>query len=167
MAAVAELGSLDAMRYLILFLMLCLSARAAEKTDSINSLEGFSRLIRESYEKKDGAWMLKHSDTNGVPDEILAAQEQMFRAFWGIGGLEVTSVQTFRFDDYKPVAAPGEYQGRKLRFITKPTHWVVLKAQSPKLKDGKPNPVKTSVALEFPVIQQKGEWRIVGGTYAD
>ena len=152
------------MRYIILLLMFCFTAAAA---DSTNSVTAFSKQIRESYEKKDGEWMLSHSDTNGVPAEIVSAQEQLLKSFWGFGNLEVTSVETFQFGDYKPTAAPGEFQGRKLRFIGKPTHWVVLRAESPKPKSGEESATKTQVKLEFPVFQKDGRWWIAGATYAD
>ncbi len=67
-----------AMRYIILF-FICLSAIGAETTNKLSSLDSFAKQIRTSYEKKDGAWMLQSSYTNGVPAEILAANEKMFR----------------------------------------------------------------------------------------
>ena len=155
------------MRYTILLLMLCLSAVAAENTNSTSSLSAFSKQIRESYEKKDGEWVLKHTDTNEVPAEIISAQGQFLKSFFGFGNLEVTSLETFHFSDYKPTAAPGEFQGRKLRFVGKPTNWVVLKAESPKPKPGQESPSKTQVKLEFAVFHKDGRWSIAGATYAD
>lgn len=150
-----------AMRYIILF-FICLSAIGAETTNKLSSLDSFAKQIRTSYEKKDGAWMLQSSYTNGVPAEILAANEKMFRSFWGIGGLQVKSVQTFTASDYEAIASPGDLNGKALRHLPKPTHWVVLRAESP----NGANP-KTTVELEFPVFQKDGQWKIVGATYAD
>ncbi len=155
------------MRYFITLLLLCVSAAAADSTNSTPSLQGFSKQIRESYEKKDGEWILKHTDTNGVPTEIISAQSQFLKSFFGFGNLEVVGVETFEFAAYKPTSAPGEFQGRKLRFIGKPTHWVVLKAQSPKPKDGGESASKTEIKLEFAVFQKNGRWSFAGATYAD
>lgn len=155
---------LDAMRYILLLLMLSFTAAAA---DSTNSVAEFAKQVRESYEKKNGEWMLKHSDTNGVPAEIVSAREQLLKSFWGSGNLEVTSVETFQFEDYRPTAAPGVFQGRKLRFVGKPTHWVVLRTESPKPKSGEESASKAQVKLEFPVFQKDNHWWIAGATYAD
>jgi hypothetical protein len=155
------------MRYLIAFLILCVASFAADNTNNASSLQGFSIQIRESYEKKDGDWILRQTDTNGVPAEIVSAQSQFLKFFYGFGNLEVVSVETFKFVDYKPTSAPGEFQGRKLRFIGKPTHWVVLKAQSPKTKSGEEGATKTEVKLEFAVLQKDGRWGFAGATYED
>ncbi len=111
--------------------MICFSAVAAENTNSPTSLQEFSKQARESYEKKDGDWILKHTDTNGVPAEIAAAQGEFLKSFWGSENLVLTSVETFRFDDYKPKTFPEEFHGRKLRFVGKPTHWIVLRTAPP------------------------------------
>ena len=147
------------MRYVIFFLMLCVSAVAAESTNSPSSLDQFSAQMRESYLQKDAGWVLTHTDTNREPAEIYSAQVQILKAMWGGENLEVRSVETFQFDDYKSTAAPGEFQGRKLHFIEKPTHWIVLRAESPKSTSG--------IKLEFGVYQKDGRWRIAGATYED
>lgn len=152
------------MRYIILLLTLCFTAAAA---DSTNSVAAFSKGIRESYEKKSDEWMLRHFDTNGVPAEIVAFQEQVFRDFWRSGDLKFTSVKTFRLGDYKPSAGPGTFFGRKLRYVGSPTHWIVLRAKSPKPKSGGESASKTQVTLELPVFQKDGRWWISGLTYAD
>ncbi len=155
------------MRHLITLLILCLSVSAAGNTNSPSSLQSFSKQIRESFERKDSDWIVKHTDTNGVPAEIVSAHSQMLKWFFDYGKLEVASVDTFAFGDYRPSAAPGEFQGRKLRFIGKPTHWVVLKAQSPKSKPGEEAEARKDIKLEFAVIQKEGRWNLAGATYAD
>lgn len=117
--------------------------------------------------------MFRHTDTNGIPAEIVSAQQQLLKFLWGVGNLEVASVKVFQFGDYKPTAAPGEFQGRKLRFVGKPTHWIVLHAESAKAKPGEESASKTSVKLEFPVFQKGGRWWIAeppmqtDGTFGD
>ncbi len=143
------------------------SVAAAENTNSPSSLQSFSKQIRESYEKKNAEWILKHTDTNGVPAEIVSAQSQFLKSFFGFGNLEVASVETFAFGDDQPTSAPGEFQGRKVRIIGKPTHWVVLKAQSPKPKSGEESATKTEIKLEFAVFQKDGRWSFAGATYAN
>jgi hypothetical protein len=155
------------MRYLITLLLLCVSVAVADSTKITPSLQEFSQQIRESYEKKDAEWILKHTDTNGVPAEITSAQSQFLKFFFGFGNLEVVSVETFEFAAYKPSAAPGEFQGRKLRFVGKPTHWVVLKAKSPKAESSGESASKNDIKLEFAVFQKNGRWSLAGATYAD
>ncbi len=152
------------MRYIILLLVLCLPATAADSTSSVNAS---SKRIRESYEQKSDEWMLSHFDTNGVPAEIASFQEQVFKNFWRSGDLKVTSVKAIRLGDYKASAAPGTYFGRKLRYLGRPTHWIVLRAESPKPKLGEESAYKTQVKLELPVFQKDGRWWISGLTYAD
>lgn len=152
------------MRQIILLLILCFSGAAAERLDSFSE---FAKELRGSYEKKDGAWMLGKAEKDGVPVELVAAREQLMRSYWGVGNLKVTSVDTFAFGEYTPTGAPGEFQGRKLRFVGKPTHWVVLRAASPKAKAAEEGTINTQVKLEFAVFQKDGAWRIAGATYAD
>lgn len=158
---------LDVMRSIILFLMLCLSAVAADSRSNKTSLEEFSKQVRKSYEKKDGEWMVKQTETNGVPAEIIQGLSAFLKGWWGTGNLEVTNVETFRFGDYEAQSAPGQFQGRKLRFVGNPTHWIVLQAGSPKPKPGEQNAPKMEAKLECAVFQKDGHWRIAGATYAD
>ncbi len=79
----------------------------------------------------------------------------------------LTSVETFRFDDYKPKTFPEEFHGRKLRFVGKPTHWIVLRTAPPKPKSGEESAPKMGVKVAFAVLQENGQWMIAGSTYAD
>lgn len=78
------------MRRLITLLILCLSVSAAGNTNSPSSLQSFSKQIRESYERKDSDWIVKHTDTNGVPAEIVSAHSQMLKWFRRFHGAEVS-----------------------------------------------------------------------------
>jgi hypothetical protein len=148
------------MRYLVILLMLCLSATAGESTNSAGSLEQFSKQMRQSYEKKDDIWRLNHTDKTGMPSEIVAAVSQQMKEFFD-SGIEVTSVETFQFRDYTPKhPGPGEFQGRRLRYVGVPTHWIVLKGQGAK-------PIKFGWKHEIPVCRKNGHWSIVGVAYAD
>ena len=58
---------------------------------------------RQAYEKNDYEWLLKQSDANGVPAEILTAQQQMLKNFFATSqDMKVTSVETFNSANYKP-----------------------------------------------------------------
>jgi hypothetical protein len=78
------------MRHIITLLILCLSVSAAGNTNSPSSLQSFSKQIRESFERKDSDWIVKHTDTNGVPAEIVSAQSQMLKWFSRFHGAEVS-----------------------------------------------------------------------------
>ncbi|MBI1176952.1 hypothetical protein GC207_05880 [bacterium] len=139
----------------------------AEVFPAAGSLSAFAEQLHAAYEKQDGKWMIQHSYTNGVPAEISTAQEQFFSNSWGAGELKVTSINTYRFGDYKPAAAPGTFGNKNLRFVIEPTHWIVLKAENGPAKKGEEDTIKIHTKMEFPVARVNNQWRIIGVTYAN
>jgi hypothetical protein len=156
------------MRYVILLLMLCLLSACRRETNSTVSLQEFSEQIRQHYAKKDWDWIQQHEDTNGMPAELVLAQWQERKEIHGSGNMEVKSVETLRFSDYTPKRPlPGEFQGRKLRYVGKPTHWIILKTMTTVNLGGSLTNYATQVDFRIPVLQKDGNWTIAGETYAD
>lgn len=127
-------------------------------------LTRFAEEVKQSYEKRNSDWLLGRIDSNGVPNDVRSAQEAMIRAVWGNKKLHATSVEVLEFEKYKSSSAPGTFNSRKLRFISKPSHWVVLTAENEQAGEGAP---KMNIKLEFPVVEKQGLWTIVGVTYQE
>ena len=137
------------------------SATAGEGTNSTATVQEFSEQIRQAYEKKDEDWIQKHTDTNEVPAEIVSESRQEMEWFFECDKLEVTSVEVLQFGDYTPKRpVPGEFKGRKLRFVAKPTHWVIVRGQCR-------TPPNFGWKAQIAVLQKDGHWSIAGFAYAD
>ncbi|MFN9819196.1 MAG: hypothetical protein ACK56K_00655, partial [Akkermansiaceae bacterium] len=71
-------------------------------------------------------------------------------------------IETRAFADYQPAGdLPGSMNGRPLKWLKEPSHWIIVKASN---KDGAGN--GASLNLDMAAGQVDGTWYLIGPTYA-
>ena len=146
----------------IAVLVTCFGCYGAEK--GARSLEELVKVVRTSYEKKDPANLLRHFYVKGSPAEVSAAITNTIRMIWGEGRQALTTVEAVPFAGYQSTTGvPGAFNGKKLEWLTPPTHWIILKAELPKQEPAADGTLK----VEFAVAAIEKEWWLLGVRYVD
>ena len=145
---------------------------AAESPAFENSLKEFARNVASARARNDAAWMLNQLPSSRIPHDVLESYTDRLRRFFADRKLVLADVKLFRFPDYRPDSpSPGTFAGRKLKYLTQPTHWVVVETATPSPPSGSPsasgNSTSASAKMECPVAQVGGRWQIVGWKFAD
>ena len=150
----------------VLLTVWCL--HAAETPTIDDSLKQFAREVGAARKRKDAGWMLQHYPKSKMPPAIYAGYEEALRMHFSDGDLVVKDVKVHTFDSYKPESGPlGKHEGRPLKYVFTPTHWVVLEVGSTLPTAGPVTGPAVSSKLEFPVAKVGGGWKVAGPTYAN
>ena len=125
----------------------------------VSTKEKLKNAVQRAYEGGgDGMYRLMY--TEGMPDELKDLSRQIMS--FGSGKYKITRIEIYAFSEHKPRGDyPGTFQGRKLKWLFQPTHWIVLETTDPSPPEG----TSMSMKLSLPVGEHEGSWWIVGGTY--
>ena len=126
--------------------------------------EALEQALKEAYESGDTKRTFSYFYIEGSPKEVQDVMKNLIGGF-GSGKLKIQKVEFIPFSDYFSITTemPGRIDGKKLKWLLQPTHWVVLSAA-----DLSKNPDGLSDAtLHYPVAQIQGAWWIVSATFAD
>jgi hypothetical protein len=87
---------------------------------------------------------------------------------FGAGKLKVKNINLVRFSDLgSDVELSGQVNGRKLKWLVQPTHWIVLEAEPPSDNQWSSNDIPLShVQMRYAVAEIKGTWWFIGKTFS-
>jgi hypothetical protein len=146
-------------KYSIMLLLALAVVSARAETNVCSTVNALATAITNAYTKQDVPAMSSLMYKEGVPPEILAVTTNIPWDF-ATGPLPVTNVQIKAFADYKPpMPLPGQYNGKALKWVPMPTHWIIV--SQGKMK----NEIRTETQAQYPVAMKNGVWWIVGITY--
>ena len=129
--------------------------------------EEFANQLREFHKTGDAKAIVSLISTTGVPGELLQGMKDMLPSIIESGPFEITNVQTLPFDNYTSITgAPGMYDGKPLRWATRPTYWVVIDVMRIQTAQEKGH-LTTTFEFEYAIKEVDGRWRIIAPTYSN
>lgn len=122
------------------------------------SVEELASRLRHSYQQKNAADFLNNYYVEGTPKDLLSGITNSIAANWGQGKWVVESVRVIPFSEYKPTTAvPGEINGKKLKWLIPPSHWIILAAKMPK-----DDPLQGGIKIELAAVRHNDRWWVIG-----
>lgn len=131
-----------------------------------HNLMRFSKTIQKYSGDNNANALIGLIELDGVPPELAEDMKRSIRSMLDSGRLETKSLKIAKFSDYNPTSgAPGKHNGIRLKWNKRPTHWIILNAFVARDDGNVDDQIKTSLKMEFAVVESNGRWVIVGPTY--
>lgn len=139
---------------LLAMLLMPMALSAAE------TLEELTSAVKKACENHDADGLSALCYREGQPEELTAFAKPIFQFTAGKKDLQI-SVKSVAFDQHKS-ELPGEFQGKPLEFLVKPTHWILIHKAT---AEGE-NP-KMEFNSTFAAAKVKDQWKLIGVRYKE
>ncbi len=127
-----------------------------------DDLTGLRVLVEDAITDNRPKSLIKLLHMDGADEDLVKMWEGMISGV-DFSGFTKIDVQSHAFDEFEPdVDLPGEYFGRKLKWLVEPTHWIDAKLSN---KDADGNGMGFN--FTFAAGQVDGRWCLIGATYGE
>lgn len=126
-----------------------------------SSLKELSSKIEDALRTNQAKQIVDVLYLEGADPEVREAVSEMLDMMV-FSEMSQVEIETRAFADYHPASdLPGSMNGRPLKWLKEPSHWIIVKASN---KDESGN--GASLNLDLAAGQVEGKWYLIGSTYA-
>ncbi|EMI20959.1 hypothetical protein RMSM_02115 [Rhodopirellula maiorica SM1] len=131
-------------------------------TQTAARLDGLVKSLTNAVESGDGDTLYQLFYTENQPEDLSIMMKQQMTALVSNDSLELNEIRVLDFADHRPEPElPGELNGKKLKFLQPPSHWIIASMGG---GDGGTN---LSLDLTFPAREIDGAWKLLGSRYEE
>ena len=149
------------MRYILIsfFVVGCLCSCSEKGASDLDQLKN---RVKDALEGNEFEELSRVTYREGADEEVREAVAGILSSF-GSADLSLVKIEVHQFNDYKPEAdLPGQLNGQKLEWLSKPSHWIVASLSN---QDESGNGMELEMC--FPAGEVDGKWWLIGSTYSD
>ena len=134
----------------------------AADNQQATGLDGLVEAVRNALEKRDGDAICQLYYTENQPSDLTEIMKHEISTFVSNNRLDLNEIRVFEYADHRPkTELPGELNGKKLKFLQPPSHWIIASLK------GSNGGAKATLDLTFPTREIDGMWKIMGSCYED